>query len=615
MDRAILFPSTFILVATLLTGIVLLSFRQTRTFAIMLLGSLLVLGVLGVSAWRASSGTHPNRMVQFDFPQPAVQISHTNDGNSTESVSAPNVQIDNQIVGQSAIVLPEDSQTFPASPVAAVSSGPAWYKLGFLAMIGLMLLGGLAFTIAMISIPKTRTFGIVLLVAGSILFVLLGAGLYLKTSYTDFGGIPSIVKLSTNNALPRQPAIPLPPGYIPQEPMGKISQSQPDNTPSPNSKQIVQAYESAIQYYCKAIAQPLKLEKTEKLTEKVSTLNINFQDIGHVSISGSSFLINSIGQALAKAMTERMKEGNPQIDITPENSTKVAQEASSPPNTVPEQPGPAKASLKNGPLAEESPVKNGFAETAEPPITGSVKSAALGTEKSTAKNAFSETAKAPIATSVESAAANKTDSAETAKMPSAPKRPDWVDKPPFVWRAGKGSEFPDYYRVVHVKPVDGDAYVMSVSTGPYSTLQECEAKIPEVLQSAVNQFVERYLGSQWMGYVQLSPDQLSQLVVAEYEETKDFSIAKMTQLHFLMNFDQKAKELIGEALNLRLFNNRAAVAGTGFFGLWLLMAVIWGYLKLDLSTKGAYRKRLRAAAGFAILIIVTTGFLVLRSLA
>jgi hypothetical protein len=234
---------------------------------------------------------------------------------------------------------------------------------------------------------------------------------------------------------------------------------------------------------------------------------------------------------------------------------------------------------------------------------------------SPAKDGSVETAKAPKAATVESTASNKTDSTETAKTQSPPKRPDWVDKPPFVWRAGKGTEFPDYYKLVHEKPVDGDAYVMSVSTGPYSTLQECETKIPEVLQSAVNQFVERYLGPQWMGYVQLSPEQLRQFVVAEYEETKDFSIAKMTQLHFLMNFDQKAKILISEALDVRLFNNRAAVAGTGFIGLWLLLAVFWGYLKLDLTTKGTYRKRLRAAAAFAILIIVTMGFMVLRSLA
>ncbi len=116
-----------------------------------------------------------------------------------------------------------------------------------------------------------------------------------------------------------------------------------------------------------------------------------------------------------------------------------------------------------------------------------------------------------------------------------------------------------------------------------------------------------------MGYVQLSPEQLGQLVVSEYEETKDFSFGKMTQVHLLLNFDQKAKTLISDVLKTRLFNNRAAVAGTGFIGLWLLLAIFWGYLKLDLTTQGAYRKRLRAAAAFAILIIVMMGLLVLQS--
>ena len=88
----------------------------------------------------------------------------------------------------------------------------------------------------------------------------------------------------------------------------------------------------------------------------------------------------------------------------------------------------------------------------------------------------------------------------------------------------QGSELPDYYRIVNPKPTDGDAYVMSVSTDPYTTVQECEAKIPEVIQSAVDQFVEKYLRRKWAGYVQLSPDQLRQLVVAEYRRNQGFFI-------------------------------------------------------------------------------------------
>jgi hypothetical protein len=370
--------------------------------------------------------------------------------------------------------------------------------------------------------------------------------------------------------------------------MAQPSQSR-QQTPGPNSKQMVQAYQSAIQYYSKAVSLPLKLDIKDDLKEKVSTLKINVRDLGQVTISGSSFLINSIGQALAKAMTERMNEGNPPIDITPEVSTKVASDAAPPLNTVPEQPASVDASWKKAVSEKESPVKDASPETAKSP--------------------------APTANAVESAAPAKAVSTETMSIVNAPERPDWIDKKPFSWLAGNGSKLPDYYKIMNTRPVDGDAYIMSVSTDPYTTLQECEAKIPDVIQSAVDQFAEKYLRRNWGEYVQLSPDQLRQFVVADYEETKDFSFGKMNQVHLLLNFDKNAKTLIDETISTRMLNNRTAVVGTGFIGLWLLLAVFWAYLKLDLSTQGAYRKRLRAAAGFAIIIIVTMGFLVLRTLA
>jgi hypothetical protein len=133
----------------------------------------------------------------------------------------------------------------------------------------------------------------------------------------------------------------------------------------------------------------------------------------------------------------------------------------------------------------------------------------------------------------------------------------------------------------------------------------------------MDQFVETYPGHQWAGYVRLPPDQLRQLVVVEYEEPwqSQSLAAPMPRIHLLLNFDQKIKELINDAVNSRLFTDRASVAGSVLIGLWLLLAVVWGYLKIDLTTKGAYRKRLRAAAGFAIITIVALGLLVLRSLA
>jgi hypothetical protein len=587
-------PSTIklnIMVALLIAFVMLLLSSKSRTFAVILLGSLLVLGVLGLFAYRFSEAPRANQMVQLDLPQSAVQISHTNYGNGTISVSAPNVLKDNQIVGQPAIQWPIESQT-PSFEVIT-STRPTWFAFGILAIFGLLLLGGLVFIITMLSIPKTRTLGIVLLVVGSIIILPTIAGLFWVKSYSP---IPTTKELypESHSALvaetmrQQQPEIPLPPGYSQQAPMVKHSQSQ-QQKPAPNSKQMAQAYQSAIQYYSKAISLPLKLDIKDDLKDKVSTLKINVQDLGQVTISGSSFLINSIGQALAKAMTERLNEGNPQINITPENSTTLVQEAASPANNISERPALAGASVKKEISAKEPPVKDVAAETAKAPP--------------------------PTANAVESAAPANAVSADTKNIADAPERPDWIDKKPFPWLAGNRAKLPDYYKIMNSKPVDGDAYIITVTTGPYTTLQECEDKIPDVIQSAVDQFAEKYLRRNWGEYVHLSPDQLRQFIVADYEEPKDFSFGKMNQIHLLLNFDKKAKTLIDETINVRMLNNRAALVGTGFVGLWLLLAVFWAYLKLDLSTQGGYRKRLRAAAGFAILIIVTMGFLVLRTLA
>ncbi len=167
--------------------------------------------------------------------------------------------------------------------------------------------------------------------------------------------------------------------------------------------------------------------------------------------------------------------------------------------------------------------------------------------------------------------------------PAAVPKPEWIGKPP--------------RRV-------GDSYEMSLATGPYTTRLECDAKIPEVLQSAMDQFVEAYLGRPAVGWVRLPSEQLRQLVAEEWEEHLQSSVGPMTQVHLLVNFDQKAKNFIDEAMSLSKFTERAVVAGVGLIGLWLFLGWIWAYLKLDLTTKGAYRKRLRFIFGFVILVVI-----------
>jgi len=406
---------------------------------------------------------------------------------------------------------------------------------------------------------KTHPFGVMLL--GLLLFF----GLFFSWTRSERKWSPnywSQIPVSLEST-PIPPATPMPPvqALIPE-----ASQSEPAAA-QPNSKQAIQAYESAISYYTRALALPLKLEKQENIPDKVSTIKISIQDLGQVTVSGSSFLINSIGQTLAKAMTEKMKEKDTALDITQLNAARGNADASVPANPVAGQAESTNIPMKEGDWGGRSFDKAGFVKSATATAAETAKTPSLHSEVSLAD------------------VGNNT----KALLPS--NRPDWVDKPP--------------RRV-------GDAYQMSVSTEPYTTRLECEARIPNLLQEALNQFLEKSSGRESMGLVKLRADQLRQLVMAEWEEPYQSSVGMMTRIHLLLNFDQKAKGLIDDALHMNIFATRAAVTGTGLVGVWLLLGTIWGYLKMDLNTKGVYRKRLRAAAGLAILVIVVASILVLR---
>ena len=73
------------------------------------------------------------------------------------------------------------------------------------------------------------------------------------------------------------------------------------------------------------------------------------------------------------------------------------------------------------------------------------------------------------------------------------------------------------------------------------------------------------------------------------------------QLHVLVEFDRDVKKRILDAHRSEIVAGRLWKMGIGSAaGLWFL-AVIYGYLKIDLASGGSYRGRLRLAALLAIL--------------
>jgi hypothetical protein len=169
--------------------------------------------------------------------------------------------------------------------------------------------------------------------------------------------------------------------------------------------------------------------------------------------------------------------------------------------------------------------------------------------------------------------------------PNQPKtRPAWVSAPP---------------------QLVGDAYQMSMVVGPYTTRQECDAKLPEAVQEALSRYAETAVGPEAVGMVRLPDDYLRHdVVVNQWEETRQYSVGPMVLLHLQLQFDVHVKSRVREAYRQAVVAERLYAAGTWSAIAIAILTVLFGYLKIDLATGGAYRGRLRLGAATVILGLV-----------
>ncbi|NLE37966.1 MAG: hypothetical protein GX621_08065, partial [Pirellulaceae bacterium] len=167
-------------------------------------------------------------------------------------------------------------------------------------------------------------------------------------------------------------------------------------------------------------------------------------------------------------------------------------------------------------------------------------------------------------------------------------RPPWVDAPP---------------RKV------GDVYRMTVNVGPYETRLDCDRQLPERIQAAADDYVDRYLGPEVKGRVRLPADYLEKNTVREtWEETREYSVGPMTHLHVLLEFDRKTNDLIKQQWRDAQVRERIVQAGTALGGVLTVLLAAFGLLKFDLATGGAYRKHMAIGAILLLLALVIGGW-------
>lgn len=170
--------------------------------------------------------------------------------------------------------------------------------------------------------------------------------------------------------------------------------------------------------------------------------------------------------------------------------------------------------------------------------------------------------------------------------PERSTRPDWVGEPP--------------RRV-------GDAYQVSLDVDPYTTIEESDSALPAKINAAVDDYVGQLIGLQARGRIRLPMEYIDEHVKRDdWQEWRKHAMGPVTvdmvHRHVLLRFDNAVNDHIRQMWKRSIVNERVAGAAALGGGVLALVAMIYGYLRLDLATRGAYRRRIRWTAAAAALL-------------
>jgi hypothetical protein len=196
----------------------------------------------------------------------------------------------------------------------------------------------------------------------------------------------------------------------------------------------------------------------------------------------------------------------------------------------------------------------------------------------------------PVETAAKPAEPQPAAEVPAAIVPSLP-RPDWVDRAPGL--------------------SDG-VYALVVSSGPYSSVPECQRALNEEILSATNHYINEYLGDDNAASLVNLPVSFSRQVIKkqEYAESLESpSVGRMYQLHAQLAFDDQARNLFQQRWRNAIVQDRLWYTGGGAALVLALLATFYGYLKLDLKTDAPHKGRLQLAATLVALLVAAGALL------
>lgn len=164
------------------------------------------------------------------------------------------------------------------------------------------------------------------------------------------------------------------------------------------------------------------------------------------------------------------------------------------------------------------------------------------------------------------------------------------------------------------KQPDGSYHII-VKSGPFKTRIECDQELRSLVALGVDHYVElllgretvrRAMGDGFRGSTLLSASELDNLVRQSWEEHGEaaYPVGEVVTVHALVAFAPQVQRRIEMRFHEQVSRARSWQAIIGSGSLLGLLATVYGYLRLDMLTRGYYTRRLRLAAAAMILAIV-----------
>ena len=197
----------------------------------------------------------------------------------------------------------------------------------------------------------------------------------------------------------------------------------------------------------------------------------------------------------------------------------------------------------------------------------------------------------------------------TAELTAEPTVESSVDEHPLL-----SSAAPDWIRRGSYR--EGEVDYRLVSAGPAYLQRVSEAELNELMVEITNRYIDERLGSRASDYVSYELKTIRERCLVTdhyYHDLQKYDVGPMYQSYAQLQFDEPFRQELDQRWRSARKRQRLVHAGFISVGVFGVLLLGYGYLRLDHATRGFYTGRLQFVAGLAAIALLAVEAIALSS--